>query len=98
MLRFLIFIMVSSALAHEAFADEIYQQPSAFIQAAFKGDPPGPQKLWITGELRNQAATILGHAPGTLRTGYWRRGDRTAWVLDEIGKELPITAGFVIDN
>lgn len=98
MLRLLILIMVSSVLLHEAAADDIYQRPSEFIQEAFTGDPPDPQKLWLTGELRNRATAILGHAPATLRINYWRRGDRTAWVLDEIGKEQPITAGFVIDN
>lgn len=27
---------------------------------------------------------------------YWRDGNRTAWILDEIGKELPITIGVVL--
>ncbi|MGI9288240.1 MAG: FMN-binding protein [Pseudomonadales bacterium] len=29
---------------------------------------------------------------------YWRAGNRTAWILDEIGKERPITLGVVVEN
>lgn len=78
--------------------DEVYQDSSQFIAEAFAGDPPAPRKLWIAKELREKATDILGHAPGALRFSYWRRGIRTVWVLDEIGKEQPITAGFVIED
>lgn len=98
MFRILAVILISSLMIQAAVADDIYQQPAVFIRRAFAETPPAPQKLWITGELRKQATSILGHAPESLRISYWRRGDRTAWILDEVGKELPITAGFVIDN
>jgi predicted pyridoxine 5'-phosphate oxidase superfamily flavin-nucleotide-binding protein len=29
---------------------------------------------------------------------YWRVGSRTVWILDEIGKEMPITVGIAINN
>jgi hypothetical protein len=29
---------------------------------------------------------------------FWRSGTHTAWVLDEIGKEMPITVGISVDN
>lgn len=29
---------------------------------------------------------------------YWGEKHRTAWILEEIGKERPITVGLVIDN
>ena len=29
---------------------------------------------------------------------YWQSGSRTAWVLDEIGKEQPITTGIIVEN
>ena len=42
--------------------------------------------------------TALAAAPTSwgLRVRYWREDRRTAWVLDEIGKDKPITTGFVI--
>jgi FMN-binding domain. len=57
-----------------------------------------PSILWINGELREQAETILGHSFSSLRVRYWGKGDRTLWVLDEIGKEMPITIGLVVDS
>ena len=40
----------------------------------------------------------MGHDLGVLRLKYWKKGDRTASILEEIGKERLITAGFVINN
>lgn len=94
--RLLVLALV--ALINGTAAADVYQKPAEFINAAFAGDPPQPEKLWITGELRDKAEAILGHPPPVLRVSYWRRGLRTAWILDEIGKERPITAGFVIDK
>jgi hypothetical protein len=98
MRRILVLILASSVLIHAVNARGVYQEPPAFIAEAFAGDPPAPQKLWITKELKSTATEILGHAPEALRVSYWRRDGRTVWVLDEIGKEQPITAGFVIEN
>ena len=33
-----------------------------------------------------------------LRVRYWHRDRRTAWILDEIGKERPITVGIVVED
>jgi len=41
---------------------------------------------------------MLGHDYKGLRIRYWKQDERTAWVLDEIGKDKPITTGFVIKN
>ena len=97
MSRVLISILVYICLVNSAAAD-VYQEPSAFIADAFSGDPPPPARVWITKGLRDQASAVLGHSPSALRYSYWRRGERTVWILDEIGKEQPITAGFVIDS
>jgi len=29
---------------------------------------------------------------------YWIEGNRTAWILNRVGKVKPITAGFIIEN
>lgn len=79
-------------------ADEVFQSPEAFVAKAFDGAPPAPAQLWLTGSLRDQVAAILGHPPDFLRTRYWRRDNRTAWILEEIGKERPITVGLVVQD
>ena len=38
----------------------------------------------------------MGHDLGVLRVRYWHINDSTAWILEEIGKERPITTGIVI--
>ncbi|MBI2384174.1 MAG: FMN-binding protein [Gammaproteobacteria bacterium] len=95
MRRLLAIVLLS--LAGSAHADQVYQAPQDFVAEAFGGAVPEPQPLWIGGGLREQATAILGHDPGYPRMRYWRAGERTAWVLEEIGKERPITVGFVVE-
>ena len=69
-----------------------------FLQQTFASTEPAPQMLWLTPAIKQRAAAILGHGFPGLRTRYWRQGERTAWVLDEIGKEQPITLGVVVEH
>ncbi|HEX9628234.1 MAG TPA: FMN-binding protein [Acidiferrobacterales bacterium] len=80
-----------------AAAPGVYQPPAAFVREAFGGNAPAPKTLWIDDALAREIGAILGHPPDGRRLRYWRRGARTAWVLDEIGKERPITVGIVVD-
>ena len=81
------------------YARGIYQEPEEFLNEMFKDNPPSAHKLWIKKELAQQINEILGHDLGVLRLSYWKSNDRTVWILDEIGKDQPITTGIVIrDN
>lgn len=75
-----------------------YLTTGEFLDYAFEQNPPEAQTLWITREYREPLEGLLGHRYGSLRLRYWRDGDRTAWILDEIGKELPITIGVIIEG
>lgn len=77
---------------------EVYQSPEAFLAETFDGDVPEASTIWLDNVLRERAADILAHPYGALRVRYWRRGERTAWILEEIGKEKPITTGLVVDG
>jgi len=77
---------------------EVYQTPEAFLKQTFDARVPEPKVLWISGDVRTRAEQILQHRPDTLRTRYWQQGSRTAWILEEIGKERPITVGIVIND
>lgn len=81
-----------------AAAEEVFLEPSAFISESFDGAPPDPAILMITGERRKVASQILGHSPTTIRVRYWKKNNRSAWILEEIGKVLPITTGITIHN
>ncbi len=86
------------ALAPLGFAGAVtYLSPTDFVASAF-GDPVQPQVLWLTGKHQGMAKTILGHTYAARRLRYWQAGKRTAWVLDEIGKERPITMGIIVED
>ena len=68
----------------------------AFLAESFAGHAPATQMLWLTPELKTRAAKVLDHPYAGMRVKYWREGNRTAWVIDEIGKERPITIGVVV--
>lgn len=95
MKRLIISLVLFMLAAHVG--AETYQAPDDFLREVFSGDVPQPAVLWLTGTVRDQAKTILGHDPAQLRVRYWRQGQRSAWILDEIGKEQPITTGIVVD-
>jgi hypothetical protein len=80
-----------------ALAESIYQQPADFIAAAFNDAPPKSEVLWITDDIRTDVSRLLGRKLKNLRIRYWKKDTRSVWVLDEIGKDLPITTGVVID-
>lgn len=81
-----------------AHAERVYQQPDVFVQEAFGGNVPAPAVLWLTGEIKPEVRAILDHDYPALRLRYWGQAGRTIWVLDEIGKESPITAGIVVER
>ncbi|HNP36645.1 MAG TPA: FMN-binding protein [Woeseiaceae bacterium] len=75
-----------------------YQTREAFLLESL-GTPDAPSDVvWLNNELRSKARAVLGHEPAMLRVRYWYAGDKTAWILEEIGKEKPITFGIVIAN
>lgn len=81
-----------------AFATGNYQEPSEFIQEVFSGDAPKVSKIWIKKDLKEKIHEIMEHDLGVLRLKYWKKNDRTVWILKEIGKVRPITAGIVINH
>ena len=81
---------------HSARADMQYLTPEQFLTENLAPELPKPNVLWLTKDIAKQVEQITGHAPILLRQRYWRVGDKTAWILEEIGKEEPITAGFIV--
>jgi hypothetical protein len=96
-LRAILFGLLTAAAALFASADAgTYLTREAFIAQAFGDAEPAAAVLWIDADTRSALARVLGHAPAALRVRYWTQGERTAWILDEIGKERPITMGVVV--
>ncbi len=95
--RIVLFLVVCW-LSSVALARGIYQEPEDFLAEVFAGSPPAPQVVWLTGEVGDRVKRVLGHEYGSLRVRYWLKGARSAWVLEAIGKEQPITVGIVVDD
>lgn len=77
-------------------AKGVYQTPKAFISNVFAGEIPEAKVLWLTTEDKAVIADIMQHKYNRMRIRYWQHSDETAWILDEIGKEKPITIGVHI--
>ena len=89
--------MLLAPLAGAVLAKNVYQQPEKFIQEVFADVEPEQKRLWIKADLKQKIKNILGHDLALLRIRYWQDQQRTAWILEEIGKTEPITMGFVIN-
>lgn len=85
-------------LASHALASGVYQSPQEFLDEVFDAKPPSPTVLWLTGDIKKNAKEILGHRYPGLRLRYWLKDNRTAWILEEIGKDKPITVGLVVND
>ncbi len=81
-----------------AFAGGVYQQPADFIKQVFDDNPPKPSVLWLKKDLKKQLSNILDHKYKGMRIRYWQQDRKTAWVLEEAGKDKLITTGIVINE
>ena len=85
-------------LSTPAWAGDTYLEPSHFVKQAFEGPPPEPEVIWLSKDVKAQIAEILQRPTRLLRQRYWKQGERSAWILEEIGKEKPITVGVIIEQ
>ena len=69
-------------------------KPEEFLSEVFEGNVPAPQAMTVSGGV----PSMIQPLPSRMR--YWRDGQRTAWIFDELGKDgyAPTTCGFVVTN
>ena len=79
-------------------ADTVYQSKESFISQAFQSQQPEAKVLWLSEEDKAIIADIMNHPVNTLRIRYWQKHNQTVWIIDEIGKEKPITVGVHISD
>lgn len=92
----LLFIIIIST--NNVDAKGVYQTNTDFLDDVFQSDVPKPKSLWILKNVKKGAKIILGEKPAQLRIRYWKKEQKTAWILEEIGKEKLITVGLLINN
>ncbi|MGI9271952.1 MAG: FMN-binding protein [Woeseiaceae bacterium] len=97
----LIFVSATLLISVAAYAaGEVgrYQTRAEFLLESFGTEQPESAVVWVDDELRKITSEVLGHPLASLRVRYWYDGARTAWIIDEVGKEQPITFGVVVDD
>ena len=75
-------------------AETVYLAPQDFLDTALPGCKQ--QALWLKADAKAEAEAVLDHAFPGVRARYCGRDEKTAWILDEIGKTEPITTGIVV--
>lgn len=96
--KLLFVFLLALPLPALVFAASVYETQTEFLSRAFTESPPEPDILWLSGERKSAVRQLLGHDYAALRLRYWCQAGRSAWILDEIGKELPITVGIIIEQ
>jgi len=96
--KLLIMLVFALTLPTLASAESVYETHAEFLSRAFGDSPPEPGITWLSGERKSTVRQLLGHDYPALRLRYWCQAGRSAWVLNEIGKELPITVGVIINK
>ena len=76
--------------------DTVYQSPADFLGEYLPGC--SNDVFWLSAELKLEIERLIEHPWPGVRVRYCRQGDRTGWILDEIGKTEPITSGIVVDR
>lgn len=95
----LVFLLLAPVAAMAMGIAQIeHQSKEAFLAQAFQQGEPKWQMLRLNKALKQQLKATLGHRYSASRIRYWRDQQRSAWIIDEIGKEQPITIGVVVEN
>jgi hypothetical protein len=100
--RLALFALLLAACCQWVCADTVYQTQDAFLHDAFplsaQASEPKAAVFWLDKTTQDDISKILGHPYPQARLRYWRHGTTSVWILEEIGKEYPITAGFIINE
>ena len=98
MFKNLIYILIINCLlvSFNAQAKGTYLEPEQFLINTFADQVPKPKKIWIKKDLKSEIRKIMGHDLGVIRIRYWDDGSKTAWILEEIGRDKPITVGIAV--
>lgn len=97
MKRLLVAIIIVAWPLH-AVAKGDYMSVDTFLALAFDDEPPAQQALWFNATQRREIKSLFGDEPRGIRQRYWAQGQRTAWILEEVGREKPITVGVAVND
>lgn len=94
LLTLLCLLQISLAQAQQ----RVYMSAADFLQQAFVQSGCEEKSLWLPKADKLRIEKLLQRPYTKLREKYCLQGERTAWILNEIGKVEPITSGIIIKN
>jgi Na+-translocating ferredoxin:NAD+ oxidoreductase RnfG subunit len=80
-----------------AYDEQQFQSQQDYIQERL-GERAKSQVYWLTDTDKQVIEQILAHDFSKVRLRYWSVDTQSVWVLDEIGKEMPITVGIHVQQ
>lgn len=98
MVKLIFTLLIVFSLQTSVLAKGVYQTSKQFVNHAFNGEVPKAKILWLSADDKVVISEIMSHQFNRLRLRYWQQDNETVWVLDEIGKEKPITIGVHIQD
>ena len=57
----IVFATLTLQWSTASIAKGVYLEPEKFLEQAFENEPPKPEKIWITKELKSDIKSILGN-------------------------------------
>lgn len=91
-------LLASLFTAFCAQAASVYQSNEDFISQAFAAPMPKAKVYWLEDGDKLAIEEILAHKFNKMRLRYWLQQGETVWILEEIGKESPITVGIHVKD
>ncbi len=80
-------------------AERVYKKTSQYVSDAFGGDVPIKETVWVIGQLRDDINAVnAGFVDTPVRYRYWKKGNRTLWVLENVARTMMFTTGVVVEN
>ncbi len=76
---------------------EVYLTQDKFLGKYFQTKPDAAF-LWLDQDLREKLNNDLQEVLSTARLRYWQQEGKRAWILEKVGRDKPITLGFIIEN
>ena len=81
-------LLLGLGVGGEAVAiDDIYETQDAFLAETFGATVPAPKFLDLDANAQSQVNAALGHNYQQSRLRYWKANGKTAWVIEDKGKE-----------
>ncbi len=84
--------------ARSVAVEENYLKAEEYIFAALGKMPEKPYVIWITKAIKPDIRNILRKKIFPLRYRYYRLSDRTVWIMNVVGRTMPITVGITIED